>query len=102
MCQWNDTVPVRVFIQSQYSKTGVARWDEKPIDRCIAPLVAALNQAGFHTNASCCGHGKGWGNIALADGRELLIAPDFDSARIGEFAIAHIMSANPSLTEQPS
>ena len=43
------------------------------IDICIAPIVAALNATNIETVASCCGHGKMAGNIALADGRELII-----------------------------
>ena len=50
-------------------------------DPCIADLVAALNDGGFPTIASCCGHGVRPGNIALEDGRELIIAPDYDTAR---------------------
>jgi hypothetical protein len=50
-------------------------------DPCIAPLVAALNDAGIPTIASCCGHGHRPGIITLADGRELLIARDFAEAR---------------------
>ena len=62
-------------------------------DPCIAPLVKALNESdlptvpsrlnsdGIRTVASCCGHGKRPGLIALADGRELFILPDFASAR---------------------
>ena len=42
----------------------------------IADLVAALNKAGIRTVASCSGHGYRPGNIALADGRWLTIAPD--------------------------
>ena len=43
------------------------------VDACIAPLVKSLNDAGIETLASCCGHGKIDGNIALKDGRELII-----------------------------
>ena len=50
-------------------------------DPCIAPLVNALNSGGLATVASCCGHGKRPGKIALTDGRELFILPDFASAR---------------------
>jgi hypothetical protein len=50
-------------------------------DPCIAPIVAALNAAGIATVASCCGHGEQLGNIALADGRELIIARNFEAAR---------------------
>lgn len=43
------------------------------VDRCIAPTVQALNDAGVVTVASCCGHGKMHGVISLKDGRELVI-----------------------------
>ena len=42
----------------------------------IADLVSALNAGGVPTVASCSGHGERPGNIALADGRELIIAKD--------------------------
>lgn len=51
------------------------------IDACIAHIVAALNAGNIPTVASCCGHGKGCGNIILQDGRELFIAPDFATGR---------------------
>lgn len=51
------------------------------IDACIARLVLLLNRHGFETAASCCGHGHRPGNIALHDGRELIIAPDFETGR---------------------
>lgn len=44
-------------------------------DPCLAPLVKALNDGGIRTVASCCGHGRMDGTVALADGRELLIVP---------------------------
>lgn len=50
-------------------------------DPCIEPMVRALNDGGITTVASCCGHGKGLATIALADGREIFIAENFDSAR---------------------
>lgn len=37
-------------------------------DPCIAPLVQALNDGGFQTVASCCGHGKWPGIISLEPG----------------------------------
>ena len=52
------------------------------VDMCIASLVRALNSYGVQTVASCCGHGKRPGNITLADGRELIIAPDYETGRI--------------------
>lgn len=51
------------------------------IDECIKPLIKALNDCGLETIASCCGHGDTNGIIALKDGREIIIAPDFETAR---------------------
>ena len=42
-------------------------------DPCIAPLVQALNDGGFQTVASCCGHGRRPGNIVLEDDRVITI-----------------------------
>lgn len=50
-------------------------------DPCLVPLVKALNDAGIRTVASCCGHGHRPGNIVLEDGRELVIARDWNEAR---------------------
>lgn len=47
-------------------------------DPCLVPLVRALNAGGVRTIASCCGHGTHAGGVALADGRWLLIAEDWD------------------------
>lgn len=52
-----------------------------PVDPCIAPLVAALNDAGIATVASCCGHGHRPGVVSLADGRELLVMPNYEQSR---------------------
>jgi hypothetical protein len=67
----------------QQGKTEVVVITGQPcdVDQCIAPLVRALNAAGIATVASCCGHGKRPGNIALADGRELIIALDWKTGR---------------------
>lgn len=51
------------------------------VDVEIADLVFALNRAGFETVASCSGHGHRPGCIALRDGRELIIARDYEEAR---------------------
>lgn len=37
------------------------------VDACIAPLVKLLNDGGWRTIASCCGHGDSPGTIALFD-----------------------------------
>ena len=51
------------------------------IDADIALLVRVLNDAGVRTVASCSGHGHRPANIALADGRELIIARNYAEAR---------------------
>lgn len=50
----------------------------------IVDLVRALNAGDVKTVASCSGHGVRPGNIALKDGRELIIAPDYETARLIE------------------
>ncbi len=69
MCKWNTTKQLKI--------------DSKiiDIDECIFNLVKILNENNFSTVASCCGHDKGIGNIALKDGRELFICPDFKTGR---------------------
>lgn len=52
------------------------------VDPCIADLVCALNRAGLHTVASCCGHGKIPGRISLRDGREIWV--NFSPEETGE------------------
>jgi len=69
VCKQGTTVPMPIY--------GRVR----DIDSCIAHLVAALNAGGITTIASCCGHGNTPGNIALQDGRELVIAPNYEVAR---------------------
>jgi hypothetical protein len=51
------------------------------VDEGIRPIVAALWSAGIGTLASCSGHGHRPGLITLRDGRELIVAPDFETAR---------------------
>lgn len=78
MCKQGDTSTLEI--------DGTVR----DIDRCIYPLVQALNDRGFRTIACCCGHGKRPGNIALADGRELIIAPDYETGRAVDAAFPPI------------
>lgn len=54
---------------------------KRAIDACIAPLVERLNQAGLSTIASCCGHNKRPASIVLEDGRELVIARNWEEGR---------------------
>ena len=72
MCDRGDTVAVLVKIPADLSCRGKAEWKEMQVDRCIAPIVQALSEAGIHMRGSCCGHGA-IGDIHLQDGRMLLI-----------------------------
>lgn len=86
-------------MSSRESKMVVVERDEAgtPTVWCdpeIVDLVTALNKGGIPTVASCSGHGVIWGNIALRDGRELFIAPDFDSARRFEAVGAKYLVSN--------
>jgi hypothetical protein len=74
MCQHGNTKPLVVI-----GNDGKAKFAD--IDSCIYKLVKVLNDSGFRTKACCCGHGKTNGNIALMDGRELIIAKDWNEAR---------------------
>ena len=51
------------------------------IDEEIRHLVDVLNRNGFETVASCSGHGKMMGNIALKNGSEIMIIENYDKAR---------------------
>ena len=73
MCDWGETVILSVVMHPDNSHTGKLRRARKGVDKCIAPIVKALNDAKIYTRASCCGHGKQDGSIILHDGRELII-----------------------------
>lgn len=81
MCAHGDTVVKRVWVPARLAHDGKDGWRDKPIDRCIAPIVGALLAGGVGTVGSCCGHGKNPGSIVLDDGRELIIAANRDEAK---------------------
>jgi len=74
MCKWGTTRNVLVKIPEDLSCTGYARMKHEAIDACIAPIVEALQRGCIDMRGSCCGHGKGVGDIHLQDGRVLIIA----------------------------
>lgn len=86
MCDHRPPEPAMIVLARDEDKRPTV-W----CDPCLAPLVAALNTGGLRTVASCCGHGRRPGQIALADGRELFIMPDYEAAqRVGAaFPPAH-------------
>lgn len=60
----------------------------------IVDLVGALNTRNLRTVASCSGHGGPFGIICMADGRELLILPDWDSTRVAERALREVFGGH--------
>ena len=87
MCKWGITA-----IQIKLAKPRADGSTHIPADPCIATIVQALNDAGIETVASCCGHSKRPGNIILSDGRELIIAPNFETGRLIDKAFPSIGS----------
>jgi hypothetical protein len=73
MCQQGSFKLVRVKIPADLSCSGRAKWKKAQIDSCIAPIVGALQKGGIDMRGSCCGHGRGDGDIQLQDGRTLII-----------------------------
>ena len=73
MCRWGTCEDVRVKISADLSSTRKEMWRTMPIDKCIAPIVKALQEAGIDMRGCCCGHGKTEGQITLQDGRILFI-----------------------------
>ena len=73
MCKWGNNINTLVSIPSSLSHTGEEYQKEVSIDECIAPLVKSLNDIGWKTICSCCGHGQYPGQIDLVDGRVICI-----------------------------
>jgi tRNA(Phe) wybutosine-synthesizing methylase Tyw3 len=86
---------VDVYFPAEASqrKDGRDHWEQIRVDRCIAPLVKAINAAGISTVASCCGHGRRPGRISLRDGRDLFIASDYETGQA-------VSAAFPPLNEE--
>lgn len=71
MCKEDEVV--RVKVMEDLSHNGKRRWKMAKIDKCIAPIVKALQEGGIDMRGSCCGHGKTDGEIFLADMRKIII-----------------------------
>lgn len=70
MCKRGNTVKVTAH------HVGEIRLVDVDVDRCIAPIVRALNDGGIATTGCCCGHGETTGHISLANGKILGIFPN--------------------------
>lgn len=78
MCNQGEYELVKVKIPADLSHTGKSYWKKAKIDKCIAPIVKALQEGGIDMRESCCGHGQRDGDIHLQDGRILVIKKDGD------------------------
>jgi len=81
VCRHGDQVPVFVRIPADLACEGRVKYREMMIDRCIAPIVKAMQFHGIHMRGSCCGHGQGPGKIDLEDGRTLTIHASDEATR---------------------
>jgi hypothetical protein len=63
----------------------------KYVDRCLAPMLIALNNAGIKTLSSCCGHGKQDGYI-LCENRLIILSKETDTAKLRYSRDFHQMS----------
>lgn len=81
MCSWNNTAPLHVKAHKNWVRHISDGRKLIEVDSCLADIIYALNEAGIHTEACCCGHGKRPGNIILSDGRELVIAKNYEEGR---------------------
>lgn len=81
MCEWGNTKEMVVTVPAGLSHTDKTYQKLVGIDSCIYNIVKALNEGGVYTDACCCGHGKRPGDIILGDGRELIIAQNYEIAR---------------------
>ena len=74
MCKWGTEEKVWVRISADLSCTGKEKWKHVLVDKCIAPIVRALQKENIDMRGSCCGHECKVGDIHLQDGRVLIIA----------------------------
>jgi hypothetical protein len=75
VCKHGDTIPLQLTVPAHLSHTGKSFVKTCNVDRCVAPIIKALNDGGVLTDGHCCGHEKMWGSISLVDGRWLIVAP---------------------------
>ncbi|MFW5891544.1 MAG: hypothetical protein ACOCUI_04930 [bacterium] len=57
-CNYGEYEEVYVKVLASHSCVGKDVWVIKKIDKCIAQIVKALQNADIDMLGSCCGHGK--------------------------------------------
>ena len=93
MCKWGIVKEVEVTMQPfepcEYCKKNPedkrckGEWKKVcKIDKCIADIVEVLEYNNVKMRASCCGHGKGDGQILLNDRSILIIPIEFTSNKM--------------------
>jgi len=70
MCKRGNMVEMELPIAGDF-RQGIAK-----VDKCIAPIIKALNAGGVLTKGCCCGHGEIMGYIRLANGKYLGVFPN--------------------------
>lgn len=70
MCKHGDKVEMELPV------VGTIRQGIAEIDKCIAPIIKALNDGGVITKGSCCGHSEVMGYIRLNNGKYLGVFPN--------------------------
>ena len=73
MCQSGDYELVEVTIPADLSCTGESYRKKMQIDKCLAPLIRAMDRRGIATRGCCCGHGERPGSIMMGDGTEIAL-----------------------------
>ena len=78
VCLFGDDVEMELYTPAYRAKDGIAKWEQKSVDCCLAKLIHGLNTAGFTTVSSQCGHceGNDRGYIELLGGRVLEVHED--------------------------
>lgn len=80
MCKWGTNELLKIKIPANYSHNDKSYIKTISIDKCMAPLIKALQDADIETTGCCCGHGSD-GFIGLNDGRYLIIKFNRNSAK---------------------
>ena len=72
-CPCRQTSPIFMHRDADMSPTGREGMFNVEIDKCLVPIVKALQRAGINMRHVRCNEGRYPGLIQLADGRDLII-----------------------------